>query len=310
MTTCRPPHSPLVPPGGSLCYAADMTLTVSADVPLRSVQDKLKEHNQWLPIDGDPDATVGQLVSINSTGPLRLGYGAWRDLLLGAQFLDGRDDLITAGGRTVKNVAGYDLTKFMVGQRGVFGRLVTITSRTYRRPSAALLATFPSDEGRMRRLMPSACRPQWAALTPAALLCGYLSDERTIAYYERAIAEHRPVNVARRSVEEDAAHRQQLWRIEGDTFRASVPPAKVTQFTREASLTEWTADAAFGIVVGRRVAGSESSLFAAAKSVGGKVWYTETDGVPVYNASPAEQALLRRLKQSFDPEGKLAPLGT
>ena len=92
--------------------------------------------------------------------------------------------------------------------------------------------------------------------------------------------------------------------------RRDLEAAKVTQFTREASLSEWTADGAFGIVVGRRVAGTESSLFAAAKSVGGKVWYTETDGVPVYNASPAEQALLRQLKQAFDPEGKLAPLGT
>ena len=75
----------------------------------------------------------------NSTGPLRLGYGAWRDLLLGVQFTNGRGELITAGGRTVKNVAGYDLTKFMVGSHGVFGRLVTITTRTYRRPDRALV---------------------------------------------------------------------------------------------------------------------------------------------------------------------------
>jgi FAD/FMN-containing dehydrogenase len=287
-----------------------MTLIASADVTLESVQAKLAEQNQWLPIDGDPKATVGHLVSINSTGPLRLGYGAWRDLLLGAQFINGRDELITAGGRTMKNVAGYDLTKFMVGQRGVFARLVTITSRTYRRPAAALLATFPADERHMQRLMPSACRPQWAVLTPQALLCGYLSDERTIDYYERALGEHRPSSVARRSVEQDVAHRHQMWQVAGSVFRASVPPSKVMQFTREASLTGWAADAAFGIVVGRRVEGSEGLLFAAAKSVGGKTWFTESDGVPVYNSSPAEQALLRRLKHAFDPDGKLAPLGT
>ena len=134
----RPNHQPLVAPGGIECLWRDMTVIVSADVTLDAVQRKLAEQDQWLPIDGDPKATVGQLVSINSTGPLRLGYGAWRDLLLGAQFLDGRDDLITAGGRTVKNVAGYDLTKFMVGQRGVFGRLVTVTTRTYRRPDVAV----------------------------------------------------------------------------------------------------------------------------------------------------------------------------
>jgi glycolate oxidase FAD binding subunit len=306
----RANHQPLVPPGGIECLWRDMTVIVSADVTLASVQTKLAEQNQWLPIDGNPYVTVGQLVSINSTGPLRLGYGAWRDLLLGGQFFNGRDELVTAGGRTVKNVAGYDLTKFMVGQRGVFGRLVTITSRTYRKPAAALLATFTADERHMRRLMPSACRPQWAVLTPNALLCGYLSDERTIQYYEGALAEHRPTSVVRRSVSEDVAHRHQLWQVEGDVFRASVPPANVMQFTREALLTDWAADAAFGIVVGRRTEGSEGRLFAAAKSAGGKVWFTENDGVPVYNASPAEQALLRRLKLAFDPDGKLAPLGT
>jgi hypothetical protein len=287
-----------------------MTVIASADVTLERAQAKLAEENQWLPIDGDPKATLGQLVSINSTGPLRLGYGAWRDLLLGVQFINGRDELITAGGRTVKNVAGYDITKLMVGQRGVFGQIVTITSRTYRTPGAAMVATFPADEGRMRRLVPSACRPQWAVLTAEALLCGYLSDERTIEYYETAIEEYRPTSVTRRSVEEDVAHRRRLWQVEGNVFRASVPPAKVMQFTAEAKLTDWAADAAFGIVVGRRVEGSEGALFAAAKSAGGKAWFTESDGVPVYNATPAEQALLRRLKAAFDPDGKLAPLGT
>jgi hypothetical protein len=306
----RTKHQPLVAPGGIECLWRDMTHIVSADVTLEAVQTKLAEQNQWLPIDGDPKATIGQLVSTNSTGPLRLGYGAWRDLLLGAQFINGRDELVTGGGRTVKNVAGYDLTKFMVGQGGVFGRLVTVTSRTYRRPAAALLATFSAEEGRMRRLMPSACRPQWAVLTPEALLCGYLADERTIAYYEQALAEHRPMSIGRRSLPEDVAHRHQLWHVEGNVFRASVPPSKVMQFTREASLTEWAADAAFGIVVGQRMEGSEGRLFSAAKSVGGKVWFTESDGVPVYNVSPAEQALLRRLKIAFDPDGKLAPLGT
>ena len=128
----RQPHTPLVPPGGIECFSRDMTATISADVTLAAAQKKLEEFNQWLPIDGDPQSALGELIESNSTGPLRLGYGAWRDLLLGVQFLNGKNELITAGGRTVKNVAGYDLTKFAVGQRGVFGRIVTLTTRTYR----------------------------------------------------------------------------------------------------------------------------------------------------------------------------------
>ena len=119
----RPRRGDLVPPGGVELHARDMTATFAADVTLGEAQRRLAEIGQWLPVDGDPAAALGDLVSFNSTGPLRLGYGAWRDLLLGVQFTNGRGELITAGGRTVKNVAGYDLTKFMVGQHGVFGTL-------------------------------------------------------------------------------------------------------------------------------------------------------------------------------------------
>src|SRR5437899_1480928 len=99
-TEFRPDRTPLVPPGGADLHARDMTATFSADVTLADAQAKLAELGQWLPIDGDASWTLGRLVESNSTGPLRLGYGAWRDLLLGCQFLNGRGQLITAGGRT------------------------------------------------------------------------------------------------------------------------------------------------------------------------------------------------------------------
>src|SRR5690242_1907466 len=172
----RPNKEPLVRPGEVDHHVTDLSATFSADVTLAQAQKKLREHGQWLPIDGDVNATLGSLVEHNSTGPLRLGFGAWRDLLLGVQFLNGAGELITAGGRTMKNVAGYDLTKFMVGQRGVFGRIVTLTTRSYRRPTEALLARFAPDARRLAALLTSSCRPQWSLLTPGGLLCGYLGD--------------------------------------------------------------------------------------------------------------------------------------
>src|SRR3954470_8868266 len=166
----------LVPPGQIDHHIADLSATFSADVTLAAAQAKLREQGQWLPIDGDPEATLGSLVERNSTGPMRLGFGAWRDLLLGVQFLNGSGELITAGGRTVKNVAGYDLTKFMVGQFGVFGKIVTITTRLYKRPAGGIVATFAPNPRMIGRLLPSTARPQWALLTSDALLCGYVND--------------------------------------------------------------------------------------------------------------------------------------
>lgn len=311
----RPPREPLVPPGGMDLHRQDMTATFSADLPLRLVQWRLQEHGQWLPIDGDPAAPLGALVAENSTGPLRLGYGAWRDLLLGVQFLNGKGELITAGGRTVKNVAGYDLTKFMVGQRGVFGRLVTLTTRSYRRPAGALLVRHRPDVQILSRLIPTPLRPQWAILTSDALLCGYLGDETTVAWYEESLrAAGGYEEMASRSVQEDIDYRADIWsKAAGPaTFRASVPPARVPEFTAALGRVRWVADPASGIV--RGAAEGEDGVATvrrAASAVGGSVTLDRRDGrSPAFDLStnPAERQIIDRLKQAFDPDNRLAPL--
>jgi FAD/FMN-containing dehydrogenase len=76
----RPPREPFVPPGGYELLARDMTATFSADCTLRLAQEKLGEIGQWLPVDGDPDATLGSLVERNSSGPRGRGYGGGREL--------------------------------------------------------------------------------------------------------------------------------------------------------------------------------------------------------------------------------------
>jgi glycolate oxidase FAD binding subunit len=308
MSEFRADFQPLVAPGAIDHHAADMTATIAADVPLRVVQETVAASGQWLPIDGEPDLSVGELVESNSTGPLRLGYGAWRDLLLGAQFRNGRDELITAGGRTVKNVAGYDLTKFMVGQRGVFGRLVTITTRLYQRPAGAILATFAPNPRLIGRLLPSTARPQWALLTAEAMLCGYLGDERSLEFYENVMhVEYRPRGgVERRTLEQDIEHRRQLWQGE---FRVSVPPARVSDFVAVAKPTKWVADAAFGIVVGS--GGDDAQIRSAAQALGGTATFHRRDGAsgPLFDVPSAQQReLLERLKKTFDPDNRLAPL--
>jgi hypothetical protein len=308
MTDFRPDHAPLVPPGGIDAHERDMTATASADVTLAALQERLGRIGQWLPIDGDPQTTLGRLVESNSTGPLRLGYGAWRDLLLGCQFHNGRGELITAGGRTLKNVAGYDLTKFMVGQRGVFGRVITITMRTYRRPDAAALARFEPDVRIVNRLLPTSAKPQWALVTRDALWCGYVGDMKTVAYYLQTLPRHSPAELSQRTLEDDIANRRQLWRGGDDgTFRAAVPPTRIADFVRDARLSEWVADAAFGIVVAPADASQEAIVSAAATNAGGSVYFMREGSIRV-QAPPATMELLKRLKAAFDPDHKLEPL--
>lgn len=311
VTHDRPPREPLVGQGSVDLHVRDMTATFAADVTLAEAQRRLGDVGQWLPVDGPTETTLGSLVDQNSTGPLRLGYGAWRDLLLGVQFTNGRGDLITAGGRTVKNVAGYDLTKFMVAQHGIFGRLVTLTTRTYRRPEGAVLAIWDDADGVMQQLLPTSLRPQWSLLTSDGLFCGYLGDVTSLDWYGANVRHASPREVVRRSLEEDEAHRRSIWRfVGGGTYRASFPPARVAQAVK--NLTgAWGADPTFGIVTGE--VGEEAMapmIRAWAASQGGTVRFTRASGPPTfdYSATPAEQAILRRLKEAFDPAGTLAPL--
>lgn len=308
----RQPRTALVSPGEIDARERDMTATVAGDVTLRALQERLATVNQWLPIDGDPDSPIGALVDYNSTGPLRLGYGAWRDLLLGVQFTNGRGALITAGGQTVKNVAGYDLTKFMVGQRGVFGTLMTLTMRTYRRPEGALLAAFAPDVARLGALLPTPLRPQWAILAAESLACGYVGDAEHLAFCERELAKTDATQVLRRGLDDDIASRAALWRVGGaETFRASVPPARIREFVTAAQLSLWYADAAFGIVVGSLADRREpSSVAAAADAVGGSatVYDDENPASAPFSTNPAERQIIERLKRAFDPDARLAPL--
>jgi FAD/FMN-containing dehydrogenase len=318
----RPPRELLVPPEAMDLHARDMTATFGAAVTLGAAQRRLEELGQWLPEDGPPDEPLAKLVEFNSTGPLRLGYGAWRDLLLGVQFTNGRGELITAGGRTVKNVAGYDLTKFMVGQRGVLGRIVTLTARTYRRPSGAVLVRYEPDLTVVPKLLPSDLRPQWTVLTPDALYCGYVGDETTVEWYYANVDSTDPVQTVRRSFEVDVEHRGELWglAVAPGAFRAALPPARLLEFAGELDAiaggrqTRWSADAAFGIVLGELDDGVtlEASREAARRCGGTAVACGDAssplDAPAVASTNPAERRIIEQLKAAFDPDGKLVPL--
>ncbi|HEY8749864.1 MAG TPA: hypothetical protein VIM11_17910, partial [Tepidisphaeraceae bacterium] len=221
-------------------------------------------------------------------------------------------ELITAGGKTVKNVAGYDLTKFMVGQRGIFGRMVSLTMRTYRQPQGALLARHAPDASIVSKLIPTSLRPQWVILTRESLLCGYLGDRCTLDFYRHAIGQAGIIERIERTLDEDIAHRQSLWTRDGAVaYRAAVPPARLGEFAGKLPSNDWAADAAFGIVVGAvQDEPATRPIREAAASVGGTLrTFRGRFGDPIeLSTTPAEREIIKRLKHAFDPASKLNPL--
>jgi glycolate oxidase FAD binding subunit len=131
----------------------DLTVTAHAGVTLKQLNQELARYGQWLPIDSAFEgATIGGIVATNDAGPLRHRFGTPRDLLIGVSLAmpDGR--LVKAGGHVVKNVAGYDLGKFISGSFGSFAAIVDATFKLLPMPqaSATLVATY-QDVERMTR---------------------------------------------------------------------------------------------------------------------------------------------------------------
>ncbi len=153
---------------------ANQFFTAGAGMTLGAAQAALAEHNQWLPLRpplGVGRRTLGGITATGACGPERFAYGAPRKLLLGLRFVDGRGRLISAGGKVVKNVAGYDLTRLMAGSAGTLGIITRVTFKTATRPErCALISAAGSREacaGIATRVLGSHLSAVFATAEPA-----------------------------------------------------------------------------------------------------------------------------------------------
>ena len=116
---------------------ADLTISVEPGMKFGDFQHFVGRHRLWLPIDprGGAKASLGGILATNSAGPLRLRYGAPRDMVLGLKIATTEGKIIKTGGRVVKNVAGYDLGKLLVGSYGSLGVIVESSLKLFPLPA-------------------------------------------------------------------------------------------------------------------------------------------------------------------------------
>jgi FAD/FMN-containing dehydrogenase len=128
---------------------ADLVATVQAGTSFEALRRRLADYGMWLAVDppGRPERSIGSVVATATAGPLRQGFGPVRDHVLGCAVATGDGRLVNAGGRVVKNVAGFDLTKLQVGGFGGFGIIAEIHLRLRALPRAdvTLLARGARD---------------------------------------------------------------------------------------------------------------------------------------------------------------------
>jgi glycolate oxidase FAD binding subunit len=304
----------------------DLTLTARAGTTLEEIAAATAEHNQWLAIDphGSPDGTLGATAATASFGPLVTAFGTPRDLVLGLEFVSGRGMVARGGGRVVKNVAGFDLTRLLVGSWGSLGIITEVTVRLHARPETDVTVTvkLPNREtaaGDVRRFL------RRASFAPDA--CEVLHDGAALfrlgGNAEAVTAQRTALNELGAAAETDPS----AW---ADLRRAEPKDAIVFRFSRHPSEMDRTwADA-------RRVVAGCAGVFMHATPAKGIVRVimprTDTNAAalrnslkqtrdlpnrmgerlpadlwPAFTTPAASDELSIRVKSAFDPRRLLNP---
>jgi glycolate oxidase FAD binding subunit len=320
---------------------ADLTVTVGAGTPLAKLQAHLARAGQHLPLDpphGDV-ATIGGIIATNASGPRRQRHGTLRDLLIGTRtaLVDGT--IARAGGKVVKNVAGYDLNKLLIGSLGTLGVVVEATFKVLPLPSreGALVARFRTQQ----EAFAAAVRIARSPLRPTTIeVLDSGSAELVVAAEGETAALRRTLDDAARAARESGATATEivddveralapsrgLLERPAAVVRASLPltaqAAYVAQVRRVAAERECTATVAAHAgagIVRAKFAGEDEAVrravpecIACAAPLEGDAYAERLPPalhgvVDAWQGEPAGFFLMRRIKEEFDPRNTLNP---
>jgi glycolate oxidase FAD binding subunit len=286
---------------------ADLTVTVEAGCTISDLQRTLAQHGQRLAVDPlwPEKATVGGVLSTNDTGPLRLRYGGLRDLIIGVTLALSDGTLARSGGKVVKNVAGYDLSKLVTG---AFGTLGVITSATFRlhplpKHTHTVTAAVP-DLSAMQHLL---TRILDAQLVPAAVQVRVGAGAPQIDVLFEGTEEGIYAQVDRlREMTALTENDAEVFQRFDAGAKISVLPARIAE-TLE-GLDGYAVIEATGI--GWVQSPNLAQLREKIESMGGSLTLMRPiTGLDAWGATAGGDALplMRALKQRFDPRGILNP---
>ncbi len=319
---------------GVIAYEpTELAITVRSGTPLAEVEALLAEHGQAFPFEPPhfgERATIGGMVAAGLSGPCRPYAGSVRDAVLGVRMLNGQGEVLQFGGQVMKNVAGYDLSRLMVGALGVLGVLLEVSLKVMPQPPGRITLVREQDQASALALM-----QRWAGqalpIAGSAWLNGQLYVR--VAGSEEALSETQSIlgGTAMAATDADAfwtaVREQQLacFAAEHALWRLSVPPATAADAIPGVDLIEWggalrwlrtepAGGAAAGAEAGHGSGTSIAGVRALAAAAGGHATLFRsgasmpppTDGV-FAPLSPVVRRLHRRLQQAFDPGGLFNP---
>jgi glycolate oxidase FAD binding subunit len=300
------------PHAGIVAYEpTELYVTARCGTPLAELERALDEHHQMLAFEpphfGD-GATVGGMVAAGLSGPRRVQAGAVRDFVLGVEIIDGQAQVLRFGGRVMKNVAGYDVSRLMCGSLGTIGLITEVTLKVLPQPLAELSLRFelPQDAA-LRRLNEWAGRPlpisasAWQAgvltIRLSGVFAGIASAREKLGGEPVADVEAREFWQALR----DQTHPHfapALWRL-------ALPSTTPVLDLAGEQLVEWN-----GGLRWLRSDADPAQIRAAAAAAGGHATLFRVAGRSAGAFQPLTASLRgvhERIKRTFDPAGIFSP---
>lgn len=312
----------------------DLTLTARAGTPLSEIESATRANAQFLALDpfGSPLGTIGATVATASYGPLGHSFGGPRDATIGLQFVTGDGLVARGGGRVVKNVAGFDLVRLLIGSWGTLGIVTEVSLRLRALPEADETLAIAVPEGEMGvselvgRLRVAPLAPWSAELVNAELAGAIGLEERPLLLLRIAGSEQSvsPQLAAARALGDALTVPGTVWnalrefeiRQQPDAvLRVSSKPSLIADvWTRALAIASRTRGMAHA-TVGRGVArvslkGSVDELREAfAANNGFKLIYERLPAALWQELAPAvaDDRLSRALRTRFDPHQVLNP---
>ncbi|HYE37860.1 glycolate oxidase subunit GlcE [Methylocaldum sp.] len=289
----------------------ELVLTARCGTPLSDIEAVLAEYGQMLPFEPPyfgAGATLGGTLACGFSGPRRPFAGSARDCMLGCRILNDNGEILSFGGEVMKNVAGFDVSRLMVGAMGTLGVILEASLKVSPKPERELTVCFEQSIQAALSTMNRWCSEPWP-------LSGLACDGRRI--YARLSGSERAIEAVYRKFGGDASpdgdafwrdlreQRHEFFCSGGNLWRISLAPATPVLDLPGVWFYDWG-----GALRWLKTDAPSETVFRAAQSAGGHAALFRGQGGdgPVFQPLPSGlKSLHANLKRAFDPKGLFNP---